>query len=73
MMITPLPKRDLSDVPTEKLEELQRRYMRRLELLANGNRQDQETMAKAQAVGYELGLRITMAEIRKDLAKLLES
>ena len=73
MMITPLPKRDLSDVPTEKLEELQRRYMRRLELLANGNRQDQETMAKAQAVGYELGLRITMAEIRQDLAKLLES
>ena len=73
MMITPLPKRDLSDVPTEKLEELQRRYMRRLELLANGNRQDQETMAKAQAVGYELGLRITMAEIRKDLARLLES
>jgi len=73
MMIAPLPKRDLSDVPTEKLEELQRRYMRRLELLANGNRQDQETMAKAQAVGYELGLRITMAEIRQDLAKLLES
>jgi len=72
-MIAPLPKRDLSDVPTEKLEELQRRYMRRLELLANGNRQDQETMAKAQAVGYELGLRITMAEIRQDLAKLLES
>ena len=73
MMIAPLLKRDLSDVPTEKLEELQRRYVRRLELLASGNRQDQETMAKAQAVGYELGLRITMAEIRKDLAKLLES
>ena len=73
MMIAPLPKRDLSDVPTEKLEELQRRYVRRLELLASGNRQDQETMAKAHAVGYELGLRITMAEIRQDLAKLLES
>jgi hypothetical protein len=58
-------KRDLADVPTDKLEELQRTYVRRLQI-----KQDNETVSKAQAVGYELGLRIVLSEIRKDLAKL---
>ena len=57
--------RDLADVPTADLEEVQRMYVRRLNIS-----KDPETMSKAQAVGYELGLRIVMAEIRKDLAKL---
>ena len=57
--------RDLADVPTDKLEELQRVYIRRL-----GLKQDNETVSKAQAVGYELGLRIVLAEVRRDLAKL---
>jgi len=58
-------KRDLADVPTDKLEELQRTYVHRLKI-----KQDNETVSKAQAVGYELGLRIVLSEIRKDLAKL---
>jgi hypothetical protein len=57
--------RDLADVPTEKLEEIQRMYVRRM-----GIKQDQETLSKMQAVGYELGLRIVLSEIRKDLARL---
>lgn len=59
--------RDLSDVPTAKLEALQKRYVNRMKL-----KQDQETMAKMQAVGYELGLRIVISEIHKDIAALGE-
>ena len=66
---TKIPKaggpRDLADVPTDKLEAVQRSYVRRLQIS-----QDPETMSKAQAVGYELGLRIVLAEVRKDIAKL---
>ena len=58
-------RRDLADIPTVKLEALQRRYVNRMKLS-----QDQETMAKMQSVGYELGLRVVMAEIRKDIAAL---
>jgi len=57
--------RDLADVPTDKLEELQCIYVRRLKIS-----QDAETMSKMQACGYELGLRIVLSEIRKDLGKL---
>ena len=57
--------RDLADVPTDKLEAVQRIYVRRLKIS-----QDPETMSKASAVGYELGMRIVLAEIRKDVAKL---
>jgi len=57
--------RDLSDVPTDRLEAVQRVYMRRLKIS-----QDPETMSKAQAVGYELGLRIVLVEIRKDIEKI---
>jgi len=59
--------RDLADIPTVKLEALQKRYVNRMKL-----KQDHETMAKMQAVGYELGLRIVMGEIRKDIAALVE-
>lgn len=59
----PIP-RDLSDIETGRLEELQRAYVRRLKL-----KEDHETIAKSQAVGYELGMRIVLSEIRKDLAK----
>jgi hypothetical protein len=59
--------RDLADIPTVKLEALQKRYVNRMKL-----KQDNETMAKMQAVGYELGLRIVLAEIRKDVAALGE-
>ena len=66
---TKIPKaggaRDLADVPTDKLEAVQRSYVRRLQIS-----QDPETMSKAQAVGYELGMRIVMAEIRKDIDKV---
>jgi hypothetical protein len=57
--------RDLADVPTDRLEAVQRIYVNRLKIS-----QDAETMSKMQAVGYELGLRIVLNEIRKDLAKL---
>lgn len=59
--------RDLSALPTAKLEALQRRYVNRLKLA-----QDAETVSKAQAVGYELGLRIVIAEIYKDVEALGE-
>ena len=66
---TKIPKaggpRDLADVPTDKLEAVQRSYVRRLQIS-----QDPETMSKAQAVGYELGMRVVMAEIHKDIDKL---
>ena len=57
--------RDLADVPTAKLEALQRRYVNRMKLAPDG-----ATEAKMGAVGYELGLRVVMAEIRKDIAAL---
>ena len=60
--------RDLADIPTAKLEALQKRYVNRMKL-----KQDQETLAKMQAVGYELGLRIVLAEIHKDIDALTSS
>ena len=66
---TKIPKaggpRDLADVPTDKLEAVQRSYVRRLQIS-----QDPETMSKANLVGYELGLRMVIAETMKDIAKL---
>lgn len=59
--------RDLADIPTAKLEAVQRRYVGRMKF-----HPDAETQSKMQAVGYELGLRIVMAEIRKDVAALGE-
>lgn len=57
--------RDLADISTDRLEAVQRIYVNRLKIS-----QDAETMSKMQAVGYELGLRIVLAEIRKDLDKI---
>lgn len=66
---TKIPKagapRDLADVPTDKLEAVRRSYVRRLQIS-----QDTETMRKASLVGYELGLRMVIAETMKDIAKL---
>ena len=61
--------RDLAHVETPLLEEIQRRYTRRLEITQG---RDAEALSKAQAVGYELGLRIVMNEIAKDVAALVK-
>ena len=61
--------RDLAHFETPILEELQRRYTRRLEITQG---RDAEALSKAQAVGYELGLRIVMNEIAKDAAALMK-
>ena len=61
--------RDLAQFDTPILEELQRRYTRRLEITQG---RDAEALSKAQAVGYELGLRIVLNEIAKDAAALMK-